>query len=149
QRRLGRPLESAELAGMDPEVLVALFSQRPALHRFPGAMAQRVQEMCRCLVEDYGGRAEEVWTSASSGQELFTRVRALPGFGEHKAKIFVALLAKQLHVRPPGWRKASAPFGEEGTFQSVADIVDGDTLDKVRAFKQERKAAAKTATASR
>jgi uncharacterized HhH-GPD family protein len=108
-------------------------------------MAGRVQALCRTLVDDYGGRATNVWTSAASGGELLDRVRALPGFGEQKARIFVALLGKQLGVRPPGWEAAAAPFGEPGSFRSIADIVDPATLDQVRAFKAAAKAAAKAA----
>ena len=147
ERRLGRALDAADLAAMDPEELVALFSEKPALHRYPGAMARRVHDLCRALVEQYGGRADAVWAGTESGDELRTRLRALPGFGEQKAKIFVALLGKQLGVRPEGWQEASAPYGEPGSFRSAADIVDETTLAKVRSFKQDLKAAAKAATA--
>ena len=112
-------------------------------------MAARVQELCRTLVDAYGGRADGVWKAASSGAELLTRVRQLPGFGEQKAKIFVALLGKQFGVRPSGWREASAPYGDPDTFRSVADITDTDSLDRVRAFKQEMKAHAKAAAATK
>jgi len=125
----------------DPDSLVAIFSERPALHRYPGAMAKRVHELCRVLTEQYGGRAEAVWEDAGSGADLLRRVWSLPGFGEQKAKIFVALLGKQLGVRPPGWKEASAPYSETGSFRSAADIVDEPSLRKVRAFKQDMKAA--------
>jgi uncharacterized HhH-GPD family protein len=144
-RRLDTELDATALAAMDPESLAACFTQRPALHRYPGAMAKRVQELCRVLVQDYGGRAEGVWEGAASGAELLGRVKRLPGFGDHKAKIFVALLGKQLGVRPPGWAEASSPFSDKGSFRSVADIVDEPTLQKVRTFKQEMKASAKAA----
>jgi uncharacterized HhH-GPD family protein len=143
RRRLGHNLEPARLAALDAEKLAALFSQRPALHRYPGAMAGRVQELSRVLVEHYGGRAEAVWEGVRSGQELLDRVRQLPGFGEQKAKIFVALLGKQLGVRPSGWQAASTPFSDAGSFRSVADIVDEVSLGKVREFKQAMKKAAK------
>jgi uncharacterized HhH-GPD family protein len=142
-RRLGRPLDAAAIAAMDPEALAALFKERPALHRFPGSMAARVQEVCRVIAEDYGGRAENVWQTAASGAELFEHVKNLPGFGEHKARIFVALLGKQLGVRPDGWQAASTPFGDDGTLLSVADITDAQSLDKVRAAKKAAKAKAK------
>jgi uncharacterized HhH-GPD family protein len=142
-QRMGRPLDAAAIAAMDPAELEALFKERPALHRFPGSMAARVQEVCRVIAEDYGDRAQAIWETATSGAELFDRVKALPGFGEHKARIFVALLGKQLGVRPDGWQAASTPFGDDGTYLSVADITDGQTLDKVRATKKAAKAKAK------
>jgi uncharacterized HhH-GPD family protein len=145
RKRLGRDLDAADLASRDPEELVALFSQKPALHRYPGSMAKRVHDLAKAIVDDYAGRAEQVWASPASGQDLLSRLRALPGFGEQKAKIFVALLAKQLGVRPPGWEEASAPYGEPGSFRSAADIVDEETLGRVRAFKQDMKAKAKQA----
>jgi uncharacterized HhH-GPD family protein len=146
QARLKAGLDASAIAAMDPDRLVDLFSARPALHRFPAANAKRVQDLCRIL-DDYGGDAAAIWTKAVDGADLFRRVLALPGFGEHKARIFVALLGKQLGVRPKGWREAAGPFGPDGTFRSVADIVDADTLGKVRATKAEMKAAAKAATA--
>ena len=106
-------------------------------------MAARVQELCRLVVELYDGDAARVWTEAKSGAELAKRVGELPGFGKQKAQIFVALLAKQFGVRPRGWQEASGIFGENGTFRSVADIIDADSLAKVRTYKQQRKAAAK------
>jgi len=131
------------LANYDTEALTAIFAQRPALHRFPKAMAARVQELCRLVVERYDGDAARVWTEAKSGAELAKRVGELPGFGKQKAQIFVALLAKQFGVRPRGWQEASGIFGENGSFRSVADIIDADSLAKVRTYKQQRKAAAK------
>jgi uncharacterized HhH-GPD family protein len=115
----------------------------PALHRYPAVMAGRVRALCRHLVEAWGGDAAAVWRDAGSGQELLRRLRALPGFGEQKARIFVALLGKQLGVRPPGWREAAGPYGEEGARRSAADVTDADTLAEVRAFKQAAKQAAK------
>ena len=143
-RRMGGPLDAATIARMDPGELEALFKERPALHRFPGSMAARVQEVCRVIAEDYGGRADDIWKTAGSGPELVDRLKKLPGFGEHKARIFAALLGKQLGVRPDGWQAASTPFGDDGTYLSVADITDSQTLDKVRTTKKAMKAQAKT-----
>jgi uncharacterized HhH-GPD family protein len=143
RQRLGGTLDAAAVASMDPHALAGIFSARPALHRFPKSMAARVQELCARIVDTYGGDAAAVWTSAATGKELRDNVRALPGFGEQKARIFVALLGKQLGVRPPGWEKAAGPFGEKGSFRSVADIDSPETLAKVRRYKQELKARAK------
>ena len=143
--RLGGRLDAGEIAGMDPERLAAAFAERPALHRFPAANAKRVQELCRIVVDEYGGDAAAVWTGAGDGDELYRRVKALPGFGDQKARIFVGLLGKQLGVKPVGWQEAAGRFGQPGTYMSVADIVDGESLGRVRAYKQELKAAAKKA----
>jgi uncharacterized HhH-GPD family protein len=141
--RLGGRLDAEEIASMDPDKLAGVFSTRPALHRFPAANAKRVQELCRIIVDEYAGRAAAVWDTATSGDDLYRRVLALPGFGEQKARIFVGLLGKQLGVRPPGWQEAAGRFGTPGTFLSVADIVDADSLRRVRAYKAQLKAAAK------
>jgi len=142
-QRLGRDLDAVELAEFDPEELGGIFATPPALHRFPASMAKRVQAMCRIVVDEYGGDAAAVWTGAKSGQELFDRVAALPGFGKQKARIFVALLAKQLGVKPKGWKEACDPFGERGSRMSVADITGPDSLAEVRDYKRQMKAAAK------
>jgi uncharacterized HhH-GPD family protein len=142
-RRLGHEPTPEELADFDPDALGAVFAERPALHRFPKAMAARTQVLAGLIVAEYDGDAAALWTTASSGAELLKRVSALPGFGEVKAKIFVALLGKQLGVRPDGWREAAGSFGDEGSHVSVADIVDDESLGKVRAYKQSLKAAAK------
>jgi uncharacterized HhH-GPD family protein len=147
-RRLGHEPTAAELAEFDPDRLAAIFSERPAMHRYPRAMAGRVQEMARIVVEQYDGDAAGVWSSAESGAELLKRVAALPGFGTQKAQIFVALLGKQLGVRPDGWREAAGRFGGEGTRFSVADITDEVTLGEVRSYKQSLKAAAKAKAAT-
>jgi uncharacterized HhH-GPD family protein len=142
-RRLRHEPSAAELADFDPVALAAVFSERPALHRYPKAMAARVQDLARLIVDQYDGDAASVWRSAGSGAELLKRVAALPGFSAQKAQIFVALLGKQLGVRPPGWREAAGTFGAEGTHLSVADISDAESLARVRSYKQEKKAAAK------
>jgi uncharacterized HhH-GPD family protein len=143
RERLGGELDVTALASMDPDALAAVFSERPALHRFPKSMAGRVQEVCTVIVERYGGDAAAVWTSATDGGELLANVKGLPGFGEQKARIFVALVGKQLGVRPPGWEKAASPYGDAGTFRSVADIDSPESLGKVRQYKQRTKAEAK------
>ena len=132
--RLGHAPTAAELADYDPEALAALFAERPALHRFPRAMAARTQELGRQLVERYDGDAAEVWRRASTGKDLIDRLSELPGFGAYKAQITVALLGKQFGVQPEGWRAAAGRFGEEGAHYSVADIVDDASLAAVRAF---------------
>jgi uncharacterized HhH-GPD family protein len=142
-QRLGHAPTAEELADFDPDALVTLFATPPALHRFPKAMAARVQEVCRALVGTYDGEAANLWRGVADGQELVKRIAALPGFGKQKSQIFTALLGKQYGVQPPGWRAAAGAYGEEGSHRSVADIVDAESLGKVRAFKKEMKAAAK------
>jgi uncharacterized HhH-GPD family protein len=148
--RLGlrTPIDARRLASMDPATLTAAFARRPSIHRYPTSMAARVQEVCRVVADEYGGDAARVWKSATDGAELRDRVQALPGFGPRKSRIFVALCAKQLGVRPPGWEEASDPFGVPGAFLSVADIVDAESLEEVRRHKREAKAAAKAAGAT-
>lgn len=145
--RLGAPATAASLAAMDPDELVAHFRTPPALHRFPASMAARVQEVARVVVAEYGGDAARIWTTAETGQELARRLGALPGFGAAKAKIFLALIGKQLGVRPPGWQEACRPYGEPGTRLSVADIDSPEALVAVRDHKRAMKAAAKAGTA--
>ncbi len=144
KERLGGRLDAAEMAAMDPDELAALFTQRPALHRFPASMATRTQELCRHLVDHHRGRADAVWAEAGSGEELLARLRALPGFGEQKARIFVALLGKRLGVAPPGWEETAGPYAQVGHF-SVADVDGPDALAAVREHKKAMKAAAKAA----
>jgi len=143
QRMERTSLDAAEIAGYDPEAFVKLMAGPPALHRYPAAMAERVQALCRLVVEQYGGDAAALWRTAATGKELLARLRALPGFGEQKARIFVALLGKQLGVRPEGWREVAGPYGEDGSRRSAADVTDAETLAEVRAFKQAAKRAAK------
>ncbi|MEU9017229.1 HhH-GPD-type base excision DNA repair protein [Actinomadura sp. NPDC048394] len=143
-QRLGTDdLDAHEIAACDPERFAALLSEKPAVHRYPGSMAKRVQQLCQYLVENYDGDAEKVWKGVDGGKELFKRLNGLPGFGKQKAQIFLALLGKQYGVRPEGWREAAGAYGEEGSHRSVADITGPESLAKVRAFKQEMKAAAK------
>jgi uncharacterized HhH-GPD family protein len=143
-QRMGvQRLDAHQIADFDPDGFEALFREVPALHRFPAAMAKRVQDLCRGLVERYDGDAATIWTTAASGTELVQRIAALPGFGDQKARIFTALLGKQFSVQPTGWRTASGAYGDKGSHRSVADVVDADSLLKVRAFKKEQKAAAK------
>lgn len=141
--RLGRRADAALVAAMDRDELSSLFRTPPALHRFPSAMAERVQEMSAIVVKDYGGDPARIWKTASSGEELRQRLEALPGFGKQKARIFLAFLGKQLGVRPDGWEQESAPFGETGSLLSIADITSPATLAAVREHKREMKAAAK------
>lgn len=142
-KRLGHEPTAEELASFDPDRLAAVFAERPALHRFPKSMASRVQDLSRVILADYDGDPAAMWSTAPSGAELLKRVSSLPGFGQQKARIFVALLGKQLGVRPSGWRAAAAPFGDEGSYTSVADIRDDDSLARVRSYKQALKAGAR------
>jgi uncharacterized HhH-GPD family protein len=144
---LAVPIAASRLARMDPATLRDAFARKPSLHRYPGSMAERVQALAAVVADEYGGDAARIWREAADGEDLRRRVQALPGFGAHKARIFVALLGKQLGVRPAGWREASAPFGDAGTRMSVADIVDGATLDEVRRTKRLVKEQAKQAGA--
>ena len=150
-QRLGGkgPLNAAAIAALDPEELAAIFREQPALHRYPGSMAGRVQAVCRVIADEYGNKADNIWKGVQSGDELIARLRALPGFGEQKAKIFAALLGKQLDVRPEGWRKVTTPYGKEGSSLSVADITSPESLAKVRATKKAMKAKAKAKAAPR
>lgn len=140
-------LDPAAIAAADPEEFKTLCSTTPAIHRFPGSMAARLQELAALVEERYDGHAERLWTETTSGADLVKRVMALPGFGRQKAQIFTALLAKQLGVRPQGWEQAVGDYALEG-YRSVADVVDPASLQKVRDHKQEKKAAAKARQAS-
>ena len=131
KERLGGTLDPTAIAAMAPEELAAVFGAKPALHRFPRSMAGRVQEVCGAVVETYGGDASAIWTTAEDGKELLANVKALPGFGDQKARIFVALLGKQVGVRPPGWEKAAGAYGEAGSYRSVADIDSAEARAKL------------------
>ncbi|BBX86546.1 HhH-GPD-type base excision DNA repair protein [Mycolicibacterium aubagnense] len=139
-------LDAREIADHNPDKFAELFAQTPAVHRFPGSMAKRVQALSQVIVDEYDGNAAALWTTgAPDGKEVLRRLKALPGFGEQKAKIFLALLGKQYGVTPDGWRAAAGDYGKQGTHMSVADVVDKGSLDQVRAYKKQMKAAAKAA----
>lgn len=142
KERLGG-LHTATIAAMDPEDLVAVFVEKPALHRYPAAMARRTHELCQYLTDTYDGDAAKVWKGVRSGDELYRRLRELPGYGEEKAKIFMAILAKRLGKTPTGWEAAAAPFSDEVP-RSVADISSPEALAEVRAFKKAQKAKGKS-----
>jgi uncharacterized HhH-GPD family protein len=139
-------LDPVRIADADPEEFAALCAVPPAVHRFPGSMAGRIQAVAREVVDRYDGDAARLWSEAASGDDLVRRVMALPGFGKQKAQIFTALVAKQLGVRPQGWEKAVGDYSLDG-YRSVADVVDEASLGKVRAFKKEKKAAARATPA--
>ncbi|OWP21461.1 Fe-S cluster assembly protein HesB [Microbacterium sp. AISO3] len=142
-------VDAATIAGYGPEEFVEVFRQTPAVHRFPGSMAGRVQTLCQTIVDDWGGDASAIWTSGDpDGPTVLKRLKALPGFGEQKAKIFLALLGKQYGFAGSGWREAAGSYGDEGSFRSVADIVSPESLTKVREYKRAAKAAAKEAASS-
>lgn len=137
-------LDPAAIAQADPERFKELCSMPPAIHRFPGSMAARIQELAAIVSEEYGGDASRIWTQAKDGADLLRRLQALPGFGKQKAQIFLALVAKQLGVRPAGWESAAGDYALEG-YRSVADVTDPESLQKVRDFKQAAKAKARAA----
>lgn len=135
---------AADIAAYDPDALVEIFRQTPAVHRYPGSMAGRVQKLCQEVVAEWGGDAAAIWTDGDpSGAEVLKRLKKLPGFGEQKAKIFLALLGKQCGYTGAGWRDAAGAYGEDGSFRSVADITGPESLAKVRETKKAMKAAAK------
>ncbi|MFI2285888.1 HhH-GPD-type base excision DNA repair protein [Streptomyces niveus] len=144
----GDDLDAHAIAAYDPEAFAALLSEKPAVHRYPGSMAKRVQQLCQFLVAHYDGDAAGVWREVATGAELLKRLTELPGYGKQKSQIFLALLGKQYGVRPEGWRAAAGAYGDEGSYRSAADITGPETLAKVRAHKQEAKAAAKAAKAA-
>jgi uncharacterized HhH-GPD family protein len=133
KQRLGVDhLDAAAIAAMDPEALETVFRDKPALHRYPASMAKRAHDLCRHIVEHYGGRTEAIWTGASTGEELLARVHALPGFGKDKSRIFVGVLGKRLGVRPPGWEQVAADW---------ASIADVDTFERVGEIREQKRAA--------
>ncbi|MHB9860259.1 HhH-GPD-type base excision DNA repair protein [Streptomyces sp. YIM S03343] len=145
QRMGAADLDAHEIAVQDPDDFAALLSEKPAVHRYPGSMAKRIQQLCQYLVEHYDGNAELVWKGVDEGQELLKRLQDLPGFGKQKAQIFLALLGKRFGVSPRGWREAAGAYGDSGCYRSVADITGPESLARVRAHKQEMKAAARAA----
>jgi uncharacterized HhH-GPD family protein len=145
-QRMGGRLDVAKIAAMSEDEFVALCSQRPAIHRFPAAMAKRIRQVCQVLADDYDGQATNVWKDARSGAEVKANLARLPGFGPDKAAIFTAVLGKLRGITPEGWQDAAGYYGEPGTFRSVADIVDYDSLQKVRETKKSVKAAKKASS---
>jgi uncharacterized HhH-GPD family protein len=141
-------IQPGAIAAQEPQAFIEMFKERPAVHRFPGSMAARVQALAETVQSEWDGDASSIWTQGNpDGAEVLRRLKELPGFGEQKAKIFLALLGKQCGLQAPGWREAAGHYGEEGAYLSVADIVDPESLVKVRASKQAAKAAAKAAKA--
>jgi len=139
RQRLGH-LDAGLIAAMDVEDFVAVCAAKPAIHRFPAAMGRRIHDLCRMLDDDYEGEAENVWREVRTGDELYRRLRRLPGYGDEKSKIFVAILAKSQGVAPPGWRDAAGKFGDDVP-RSVADVHDPGSLAAVREWKKAQKAA--------
>ncbi|MBF6473793.1 MULTISPECIES: HhH-GPD-type base excision DNA repair protein [Nocardia] len=132
------------IAEADPQEFEELAATPPAIHRYGRSMARRAQELARYVIEHYDGKAENIWTAGDpDGKEVLRRLKELPGYGEQKAKIFLALLGKQRGVRPEGWRAAAGAYGDEGSRRSVADVTDTESLAQVREFKKQAKAAAK------
>jgi uncharacterized HhH-GPD family protein len=141
-------VDAREIADHDPEAFLKMFAERPAVHRFPGSMGKRVQDLARAVVDEYDGNAAALWTAGDpDGAEVLRRLKALPGFGEQKARIFLALLGKQYGVTPKGWRAAAGDYGKPDVHMSIADVVDAGSLDQVRSYKKAAKAAAKAAKA--
>ncbi|MCW4352954.1 Fe-S cluster assembly protein HesB [Hoyosella sp. YIM 151337] len=139
-------LDAHALASMDPEQFAALCAQPPAVHRFPGAMAKRIQALCQFIEDNYDGKADAIWKAGNpDGREILKRLKALPGYGDQKARIFLALLGKQYGIDAQGWREAAGEYGEEGSHRSIADVTDEKTLLQVREFKRSMKAAKKVA----
>jgi uncharacterized HhH-GPD family protein len=142
--RLGK-LDVHEIAEYDPEKFATLATTPPAIHRYGGSMAKRVQALCQFIVETYDGKADRIWKQGKpDGPEIFKRLKALPGYGDQKAKIFLALLGKQFGLKAEGWREAAGAYGEEGSRRSIADVTDDTSLQEVRSFKKAAKAAAKS-----
>jgi uncharacterized HhH-GPD family protein len=139
RQRLGGSLDAETIAAMGPDKIEAIFRDKPAMHRYPGSMGKRTHALCAYVVEHYGGDAGAIWRDAPSGQEIYHRLRELPGYGEEKAKIFLAILGKRLGVAAPGWEEAAAPFSD-ATPRSVADVDSAESLARVREFKKARKA---------
>jgi uncharacterized HhH-GPD family protein len=146
EQRLGG-LDAPTIAAMAPEEVVAAFVEKPALHRYPASMAKRVRELAVFITDQYDGQADRLWKQAKSAEDLYARLRELPGYGEQKAKIFLAILGKRLGVAPEGWEELAGPYGQPG-YRSIADVDGPGAVDKVRAYKQEMKARAKAAKAA-
>jgi uncharacterized HhH-GPD family protein len=140
QERLGGSLDAEAIAALGPDKIEAIFRDKPAMHRYPGSMGKRTHALCAYIVEHYAGDAAAIWRGAPSGQETYRRLRELPGYGEEKSKIFLAILGKRLHQAAPGWEEAAAPFSDD-TPRSVADVGSKESLERVREVKKARKAA--------
>lgn len=140
-------LDPATIADADPGEFATMCATTPAVHRYPASMASKIQAVARIVVDEHGGHAERIWTEATDGEDLVKRVEALPGFGRQKARIFSALVAKQLGAAPAGWQQAVGDYALDG-YRSVADVVDTASLEKVRAYKQQQKKAAKSPAAT-
>ena len=140
QERLGGALDAETVAALGPDKVEAIFRDKPAMHRYPGSMGQRTYALCAYIVEHYGGDAGAIWRDAPSGQEIYRRLRELPGYGEEKSKIFLAILGKRLGQAAPGWEEAAAPFSDS-TPRSVADVGSAESLERVREFKKARREA--------
>ena len=136
-------LEPGAIAAAEPDAFADLCATPPAIHRYGRSMAARVQQLAQVVRDEYGGHAERIWAEAADTEDLLARLRSLPGYGDQKARIFAALVGKQLGVRPAGWQEAIGPYAEDGSYRSVADVVDAESLQKVREFKQAAKAEAK------
>jgi len=147
RERLGGSLDAETIAALGPDEVEAIFRDKPAMHRYPGSMGRRTYALCACIVEHYGGDAGAIWTTTDDPAELYGRLRALPGYGEDKAKIFLAVLGKRLAAAPTGWERYAEPFSD-GEPRSVADVDSPEALGRVRAFKQAKKAAAKARTSA-
>jgi uncharacterized HhH-GPD family protein len=141
RRRLGH-LDAARIAAMSRDDFVAVCREKPAIHRFPASLGQRIHELCTVIVERYDGDGAKVWAGVTDGTELYDRLHALPGYGEEKSRIFVAILGKSQGITPEGWRQAAGKFGDD-TPRSVADITGPESLAKVRDWKRAQKAANK------
>lgn len=139
RERLGH-LDAAQIAAMTEDEFVAVCCAKPAIHRFPASLGRRIHDLCGVLTAEYRATGADVWKGVSTGAELYRRLRALPGYGDEKARIFVAILAKRMGVRPDGWEVAAGPFADD-TPRSVADIHDAASLAVVRQWKQAAKAA--------
>lgn len=148
-QRVGN-IDVATVAEYDPEGFAALCATPPAVHRYPGSMAKRIQELASYLMSEYDGDPTRIWTDGDpDGKTVLKRLKALPGYGEQKARIFLALLGKQRGVEPRGWREAAGAYGEEGSRRSIADVVDAQTLQEVRTFKKEQRKGHQEKTAGR
>ena len=134
QERLGRPLDAADIAAMDSDEFVALFQEKPALHRFPASMGKRSFALCEAIADGFGGHPERIWREAETGTDLYKRLRDLPGFGEAKARIFIGVIGKRLGEGPDGWKEAAADWA------SIAAVDSHDKIEDIRLAKRAAKA---------